>query len=52
MADFVIESSLAGKMAEARKIFSSRFSDELGDDDMDELEREMQDIKYWSLKVL
>ncbi len=38
------------KLASARKILDSAFSRELGDDDMDELEREFQDLQYWSMK--
>ncbi len=37
------------KLSEIRSILSEKFSDELGDDDMDELERCMKDIKYWSM---
>ena len=50
LVDYVCDSKLAYRLAESRKILSSQFSDEIGDDDMDELEREMQDIKHWSYK--
>src|SRR5262245_13318026 len=36
------------KLARARAILSAPFSTELGADEMDELEREMQGIEYWS----
>ena len=35
------------RLAEAREILSSAFSTQLGDDDRDELERELQDNDYW-----
>ena len=35
------------RLAEAHEILSHAFSEELGDDDMDELERELQDNDYW-----
>lgn len=37
------------KLAYIRKVLSSEFSDELGVDDMDELERELQNVPYWDL---
>jgi hypothetical protein len=36
------------KLARARTLLSEPFSGEVGEDGMDELEREMQDISYWS----
>ena len=36
------------KLARARAILSAPFSTKLGADEMDELEREMQDIQYWN----
>ena len=36
------------KLSSAREILSEPFSSEAGDDGMDELERLMQDLKYWS----
>ena len=35
------------ELSHARGILHSVFSDELGPDDMDELERELQNLKYW-----
>ena len=36
------------KLAQARTVLSEPFSREVGDDGMDELEREFQNLKYWS----
>ena len=36
------------KLAQARSILSAPFPTELGADDMEELEREMRDIRYWN----
>lgn len=37
------------KLSEIRTKLSEVFSTELGEDGMDELEREMQDVPYWSI---
>jgi hypothetical protein len=34
-------------LAISRQILCGAFSDELGPDDMDELERELKDMEYW-----
>lgn len=47
---FLVDFKVAAKLAEARRILSSAFSPELGSDDMDELERELQGNDYWSAK--
>ena len=49
LADFIFEWNVPEKIANARKVLDEAFSRELGDDDMDELEREFQDLQYWSL---
>ncbi|MBA3784860.1 MAG: hypothetical protein H0X15_04865 [Acidobacteria bacterium] len=49
-SNFLDEWKILPKLANARKILDSAFSYELGDDDMDELEREFQDLQYWSMK--
>jgi hypothetical protein len=49
-SNFLDEWKVLPKLANARKILDSAFSGELGDDDMDELERELQDLQYWSIK--
>ena len=40
--------NLCRRLAECRSILSSYFPRELGPDDMDELERELQNNPYWS----
>jgi hypothetical protein len=47
--EFIDDWKVTQKLSEIRAILSEKFSDELGDDDMDELEREMKDIIYWSI---
>ena len=37
------------KLSKIRSILSEPFSRELGEDDMDELERELQHVQYWSI---
>ena len=49
-SNFLDEWKILPKLASARKILDSAFSSELGEDDMDELEREFQDLQYWSMK--
>jgi len=34
-------------LAEVRKVLSSKFNNELGDDDMDDIERATEDTQYW-----
>lgn len=48
--EFIRDWDMFRKMSDARSILSDAFSDEVGDDDMDELERELQDVEYWSDK--
>lgn len=50
LADFIFDWSVDRKLAKARKVLEMAFSSELGDDDMDELEREFKNLRYWSLK--
>jgi hypothetical protein len=50
LADFIFEWRVLGRLAKARMILDSAFSRELGEDDMDELEREFKDLQYWSMK--
>jgi len=47
LSDFIRRHKIFRKMAEARAILSEPFPTKLGADDMDELEREMQDVRYW-----
>lgn len=50
-SNFLDEWKVFPKLANARKILTSAFSTERGDDDMDELEREFQDLQYWNIKI-
>lgn len=45
---FIDEEKITHKLANIRAILSSKFDSTLGDDDMDDLERAMEDIEYWS----
>jgi hypothetical protein len=47
VSDFIQRHRIFRKTARARQILSEPFPDELGPDEMSELEREMQDIQYW-----
>lgn len=47
LAEFIRRHKIASKAAQARRILSEPFPTTLGPDDMDELEREMQDVPYW-----
>lgn len=39
--------SIPHRLAEIRKVITERFNTDQGDDDMDDIEREMEKIKYW-----
>jgi hypothetical protein len=45
---FIDEWQVTRKLAHIRKILSEKFDSTLGGDDMDDLERAMQDINYWT----
>ena len=45
---FIIEWGVFGRLAEARALLGDYFSREPGPDDLEELERELQDVRYWS----
>ncbi len=47
LSDFLRRHKIYRKTAAARRILSAPFSTVLGADEMDELERAMQDVKYW-----
>jgi hypothetical protein len=47
--DFVRRHNIFRKTADARRILSAPFSTAVGADGMDELEREMQRIRYWKV---
>lgn len=44
---FIDEGKVTHRLARVRKILSEKFDDTLGDDDMDDLERAMESLKYW-----
>lgn len=46
---FSLEEKLFQKISNARRILGKSFSREVGEDDMDELERECQSIEYWNI---
>jgi hypothetical protein len=48
-SNFLNDWKVLRRLANARGILDSAFSYELGDDDMDELEREFKDLQYWSI---
>ena len=52
LADFIFEWNVPKRIARARKILDEAFSRELDNDEMDELEREFQDLQFWSLENL
>ena len=45
---FIDDQNVTGRLAKVRKILSAKFDTTLGDDDMDDLERAMEDLQYWS----
>lgn len=45
---FIDEWKVTARLAEARGVLSGRFDLTLGDDDMDDLERKMESVDYWS----
>ncbi len=49
LLEFLDQWDVWRKLSEIRAKLSEPFSSELGEDNMDELEREMQDVPYWSL---
>src|SRR5579859_3273199 len=50
LEEFVLKHKVFQKTAKARAILSGAFSSKLGPDGMDELAREMQGIRYWTLR--
>jgi hypothetical protein len=43
----IVEWKVLRRLAEVRRILSEKFDNTLGDDDMDDLERVMEGLKYW-----
>lgn len=44
---FVDESNVLDRLVFIRRKISDKFNDDLGDDDMDDIERGMKDIIFW-----
>lgn len=44
---FIDRNRVTHRLAKVRAILSAKFNDELGDDDMGDLEREMEKIRCW-----
>lgn len=44
---FIDEWNITHKLADIRSLISEKFDTSLGDDDMDDLERAMEDVKCW-----
>jgi len=44
---FIDESKVTQKLAKLREIISAKFDSSLGDDGMDDIEREVENIKVW-----
>jgi hypothetical protein len=45
---FIDEWKITHKLADIRSLISEKFDSTLGDDDMDDLERAMEDVKCWN----
>lgn len=49
--EYVIESELIERLSECRYLLESKFTGEsLGEDELTELDKELQDIEYWNLQ--
>ncbi|NBB13120.1 hypothetical protein [Pseudomonas sp. SLFW] len=44
---FIDQNKITRRLAKVRRIVSEKFDDELGSDDMDDIERELELLKYW-----
>ena len=47
-SDFIDDNKVTHRLASIRKIISEKFNSELGDDDMDDIEREIEKLEYWT----
>jgi hypothetical protein len=45
--DFIDNEKITQKLAKVRRILSESFDNTLGEDDMDDIERHMENIKFW-----
>lgn len=46
--NFIDKNEVTHRLASIRKIVSEKFNDELGEDDMDDIERALEKIEYWT----
>ncbi|WP_312633034.1 hypothetical protein [Pseudescherichia sp.] len=44
---FIDDGNITHRLAEIRRVITEKFYSDLGEDDMDDIEREMEKIKYW-----
>ncbi|WP_296181166.1 hypothetical protein [Pseudomonas sp. UBA1879] len=44
---FIDQSQITRRLAKIRRIVSEKFDNTLGSDDMDDIERELEIMKYW-----
>jgi hypothetical protein len=51
VVDYFLNSESLRSLAKCRKVLSAPFPSELGEDNMDELERELEDSEYWSYRA-
>ena len=42
------EEKVTERLAKVREILSEKFDDRLGEDDMGDLERAMEELRYWT----
>lgn len=47
IARFIIKNRVGNQLLDARGILLHKFNNELGDDDMDDIERATEHTKYW-----
>lgn len=45
--DFIDNEKVTQRLAKVRRIISKNFDSTLGDDDMDDIERHLEEIKFW-----
>lgn len=45
--DFIDNERITQKLAKVRRILSENFDNSLGEDDMDDIERHMENIEFW-----
>lgn len=46
--DFIDKYAINEKLTKIRRIIAEKFDDELGDDDMDDIERETEKLIFWT----